>query len=111
MVTERNLKSDGQQFQQYQQNAQSPLTSNHCTLKKSPRHMTLAIHVLAWDSHIYLAGLNRLMGSQSSPPDNFIFNDNTDTNNDEQHSKTGITKITDNINSDSTIAGSMTARS
>jgi len=29
-------------------------------------------------------------GSQSSPPDNLIFNDNTDTNNDEQHSKTGI---------------------
>jgi hypothetical protein len=28
-------------------------------------------------------------GSQSSPPDNLIFNDNTDTNNEEQHSNSG----------------------
>ena len=67
-----------------------------------------------------------VIGSQSSPPDNLIFNDNTDTNNDEQHSKTGkddwqhkqwqynnrhtITKMTDNINSDSTKTGILSQR-
>jgi hypothetical protein len=28
-LQKENLSSDGQQFQQYQQNKQSPLTSNH----------------------------------------------------------------------------------
>jgi hypothetical protein len=34
--------------------------------------MTLEIQVLAWDRHKNVAGLNRLMGSQPSPLDNWI---------------------------------------
>jgi hypothetical protein len=41
------------------------------------QHMTLEIHVLAWDRHKNVAGLNRLMGSQPSPLDNWISNGNT----------------------------------
>ena len=39
--------------------------------------MTLKLQVLAWDNHKNVAGLNRLMGSQLSPLDNLISNDNT----------------------------------
>ena len=42
-----SLNSDGQQFHQYQQNKQSPLTEH----KKQTRHMMLEIQVLAWDRH------------------------------------------------------------
>jgi hypothetical protein len=41
---------------------------------KRPRHMTLAIHVQAWEKHTYVAALNRVMGSQSSPLDNWSYN-------------------------------------
>ena len=43
----------------------------------SPRHMTLEIQVLVWDSHKHLAGLKQLMGSQPSSLDNWIANGNT----------------------------------
>jgi hypothetical protein len=38
-----SLKSDGQQFHQYQQNEQSPLTFTQWTQKKGSRHMTSEI--------------------------------------------------------------------
>ena len=57
-----SLNSYGQQFHWYQQNEQSLLTRNNWT-QKSPRHMALEIHVLAWDSCQNVAALNRLMGS------------------------------------------------
>jgi hypothetical protein len=41
-----------------------------CT-KKRPRHMALEILVLAWDRHNNLSGLNWLMRSQPSSPDNW----------------------------------------
>jgi hypothetical protein len=40
----------------------------------------LDIQVLALDRQRNVAGLNRLMGSQLSPLDNWIFNSNTDIN-------------------------------
>jgi hypothetical protein len=39
-------------------------------------NMMLEIQVLAWDRHKDVAGLNRLMGSQPSPLDNWISNSN-----------------------------------
>jgi hypothetical protein len=42
--------------------------------KKTPRYMRLKTQVLAWDRHTNMAGLNRLKGSQPSPPDNWISN-------------------------------------
>jgi hypothetical protein len=42
--------------------------------------MALEIQVLALDRHKNVAGLNRLMGSEPSPSDNWITNDNTDIN-------------------------------
>jgi hypothetical protein len=42
--------------------------------------MALDIMVLAWNRHNNMVGLNRLMGSHS-PSDNWISNDNTETNN------------------------------
>jgi len=39
--------------------------------------MTLEIQVFAWDRHKNGAGLNRLMGSQLSPLDNWIAYDHT----------------------------------
>ena len=45
--------------------------------QKIPQYMMLEIQVLAWDGHINVAGLNRLMGSQPSPLDNWISNGNT----------------------------------
>jgi len=62
------LNCDGQQFHQYQQNKQSPITSTHLTLKKNTT--TYVLQVLAWDRHKDVAGLNQLMGSQ--PLDNWI---------------------------------------
>jgi hypothetical protein len=35
--------------------------------EKEPRHMALEIHILAWNRHKHVVGLNRLMGSQRSP--------------------------------------------
>jgi len=39
--------------------------------------MTLEIQVLVWDGHKNVAGLNRLLGSQPSPLDNWISNGKT----------------------------------
>ena len=39
-VRKESLNSDGQQFHQYQQNEQSPVTSNHLTLKR-PRYTSI----------------------------------------------------------------------
>ena len=40
-------------------------TNNHLSLQPhwTPRHMTLHIHVLVWDRHRHVAGLNRLTES------------------------------------------------
>jgi hypothetical protein len=45
--------------------------------KKGPPHRMLEIRVLASDRHKNGARLNKLMGSQPSPLDNWMFNDNT----------------------------------
>ena len=74
--------------------------------------MTLEIQVLAWERHKNVAGFNWLMGSQPSPLDNWIFNSNTHLQTIKylkrfaftQKDQT-LTKINDNINIDSTIAG------
>ena len=39
-------------------------------LKEGPWHMALEIQVPAWDMHINVSGLNRLIGSQPSSLDN-----------------------------------------
>jgi hypothetical protein len=44
VIWKESVYSDGQQFQQYQQNKQSPISSTHWT-----RHMTLEIHVLSYN--------------------------------------------------------------
>ena len=49
-ICEESLNSDGQHFNQYQQNEQSPLTSNNLTQKR-PWNMVLEIKVLASDRH------------------------------------------------------------
>ena len=75
--------------------------------------MTLEIQVMTWDRHKNVVGLNWLMGSHLSPLDNWISNGNAYINKrfkktykDSPHT---ITKRNDNINMDSTIAGSMNA--
>jgi hypothetical protein len=73
--SKESLNSDGQQFHQYQQYEQLPLTSNHWTQKK-PQYVTLESHVPPWDKHKNVVGLNRLMGFQPSPLDNWISNGN-----------------------------------
>jgi hypothetical protein len=55
-----SLNNDCQQFHQYQQNEQPPLTSNHQTLSR-PRHIPKENRLLTWDRLINAAGLNRLM--------------------------------------------------
>ena len=54
-------------FHQYQQNEHPALTSKPLIQTKRPRHtcITLEIHVLLWDRHKNVAGLNRLLGSPS----------------------------------------------
>jgi hypothetical protein len=42
---------------QYQQKQQLPLTSNHTT-KKGPRHMLMKIQILVWERHTNMAGLH-----------------------------------------------------
>jgi hypothetical protein len=56
-VKENSLNSDDQQFPQYQQNVQSPLILIPCTHKKPT---TLETHVMVWDRHKTVAGLNPL---------------------------------------------------
>ena len=53
--------------------------SPFCThlIRKRPRHMTLKIQDLTWDRHKHVAGINRLIESQSSPLDNWISNGST----------------------------------
>jgi hypothetical protein len=77
--------------------------------------MMFETQVLAWDSNKNVAGQNWLMGSQNSPFDNWITNDNTNKSTNKKpvqirfQSKrpTTFTKM-DNINMDSTIACSVT---
>jgi hypothetical protein len=42
---------------QYQQKQQLPLTSNYTT-KKGPRHMLMKIQILVWERHTNMAGLH-----------------------------------------------------
>jgi hypothetical protein len=47
-------------------------TNNHLSHKtiehkKGPQHISLEIHVLAWDGHTNVVGLNQLIGFQSFP--------------------------------------------
>ena len=56
----------GQQFHQYQQKEQPPLTSNNWRQEK-PKHMALEIQVLASDRHTIVAGFNQSVGLQSYP--------------------------------------------
>jgi hypothetical protein len=66
IIAKWKLNRDGHQFHQYQQNEQSPLSLTEITEQKTiPRHMTLKIHVLAWDRNNNVAELNRLMVSQT----------------------------------------------
>jgi hypothetical protein len=58
--------SDRQQFHQYQQKEQPPLTSNNWRQEK-PKHMALEIQVLASDRHTIVAGFNQSVGLQSYP--------------------------------------------
>ena len=67
--------------------------------------MMFETQVLAWDRNKNVAGQNRLMGSQNSPFDNWITNDNTNKSNNKKHaqirfqSKRPTTKM-DKINMD-----------
>jgi hypothetical protein len=74
--------------------------------------MTLKINEIAWDRHKQCGGAKSINGIQPSPIDNLIFNDNKPAQ-IRVHSKRSytITKMNDNINMDSTIAGSMSAHS
>jgi len=47
---------------------------NSLNTKKRPRHVTFEIQILAWDRHKHMAELNRLMGTQHSPLDNWVSN-------------------------------------
>ena len=50
-------------------------TNNHLSSKitqKRRQHVTLKIHILAWDKHNNVAGLNQLIRSQPSPHDNWV---------------------------------------
>ena len=93
LLWKKSLYSDGKICHQYQQNVQPPFRKRNgtkCTTtiqekewrfewchfkplctKKRPRHMALEILVLAWDRHNNLSGLNWLMRSQPSSPDNW----------------------------------------
>jgi len=118
ILWEASLNSDGQQFHQYQQNAQSPLALTQWTHIK-PWPMTLEIQVLAWDRHKHVAGLNRLMGLQCSPFDNWISSGHTYiskwwktyTDSFPLTKTTHYHKMNDNINMDNTISGSVNAGS
>ena len=64
-----SLNSDGQHFHEYQKIEQSPFAIIEHN-RETPRHMTKEIHILAWDGHKHVAGLNRLMESQPSSLEN-----------------------------------------
>ena len=74
-----SLSRDGKQFHQYQQNQQSNRVTEH--KKGGHMHMTLNIHILAWDRQKNVSGINRLMEYLTSPLDNCISNGNIYTNN------------------------------
>ena len=62
------------QFYQYQQNEQSPLILTEPTeRKKKLRHMTLEIHILAWDRHKNMVGLTSQWDPNPPLDDNRIF--------------------------------------
>ena len=78
----------------------------------------LEIQALSWESDKDVAELSLLMGSQPSPLDNWISNGNIQMIIKTLHRFTStqkrphtITKINDNMNMESTIAGLMNARS
>ena len=94
---EKKVETVSQQFHEYQQNEQSSLAS-----LTEQDDMMLEIQVLSWDRHKDVMELTRSMGSQTSSLDNWISNVNTYIN--KPHT---ITKMKDNINMDSIIAGSV----
>ena len=53
------------EFHQYQQNKQSPLTSNNWT--KIPRQITLEVNILEWDRHTNMLGWNTNPSNNWSP--------------------------------------------
>ena len=61
LLWEKRWNRDGQQFHQYPQNEQPPLTYNHWTLQNRPRHVALNILVLAWDIHQNCDGVKTLI--------------------------------------------------
>jgi len=67
LLLKQSLHSDGQQFHQYQQYKQSPLTANNWTHRR-PWHMPLKIQVLAlyMYRHKNVVWLNQLIESQPS---------------------------------------------
>ena len=71
-----SLNSDSQQSNQYQQNKQSCLTLTHWTPKKTTTS-DVWIPGPGLGQANNMAGLNRLMGSQPSPPVNLILNGRT----------------------------------
>jgi hypothetical protein len=73
----RNLSSDDQQFHKYQQNKQSPLILTELTKHKKDHKCDVGIPCPGLGQAQHAAGLNRLMGSQPSPVDNWILNGNT----------------------------------
>jgi len=114
-------QSDRHQFQQYQQNKQSPLISTELTEHKKDHDIWCwkSSHGLSLEQAQNVVGLNRLMVSQPCPLDNLISNVNTYINKrlikpthillDSKRPHT-ITQMNYNINMDSTIAGAMNAR-
>jgi hypothetical protein len=60
--------SDDQQFHQYQENEQSPLTSTHWPQNR-PRRIKLEFKLMAWDRHKQVAVFNRLIWFQSNLKD------------------------------------------
>jgi hypothetical protein len=63
LSSKESLNSDGQQYDQYQENKHLPLT---LVCWPQIRHMAMEIQVLAWDSHKNVAGFNLLLEFQSS---------------------------------------------
>jgi hypothetical protein len=67
LLWKESLNSDGQQFQNYKQNEQSPLTLTHWLQQRKTTTYDVAKHVLAWDWCTNVAGSNPLVRSQALP--------------------------------------------
>ena len=72
-----SLNSDGHQFYQYQQNQQSSLILTDLTEHKKTMTYDVGNPGPGLARARKCDGLNRLMGSQPSPLDNWISDDNT----------------------------------